>query len=95
MPTPIRDYLNRSGKTELGLGWTEENEHGFCVWRREGDALVLSDVYGDGPYWDSWATDKAREIGATKIRFTTKRDPAAFQRKYGYSLTDYTMEKVI
>ena len=57
--TPLRDYLDRSGDETLGLGWVEENEHGFCVWRVKDGVLILANVYGDGTFWDSWATSKA------------------------------------
>lgn len=93
--TPLRDYLNRSGQKALGLGWQEENEHGFCVWRVKDGKLILADVYGDGHFWDTWAEEKARELEVDTIRFITKRSPKAFQRKYGYELAGYVMEKAI
>lgn len=95
MSSPLRDYYNRSGDTELGVGWMEENEHGFCVWRREDNRLILVNTYGDGAYWDKWAEDKAREIECDTIYFTTKRSPKSFERKYGYEVTGYILERKV
>ena len=95
MTSPLRDYLNRSGDTELGVGWMEENEHGFCVHRREDDTLILVNVYGDGAYWDKWATETAKELELSTIRFETKRSPKAFERKYGYEVTGYILERKV
>ena len=89
----LRDYFNRSGDTELGFGWSEENEHGFCVWRVQDDKLILVNVYGDGKYWDKWADDKAEAMELEDILFATKRNPAGFVRKYGYEVTGYILER--
>lgn len=95
MASQLRDYYNRSGDTELGVGWMEENEHGFCVWRATEDSVVLVNVYGDGSYWDSWATEKAKELEKDKVLFATKRSPKAFVRKYGYEVTGYILERKV
>lgn len=89
----LRDYYDRSGDTELGLGWVEENEHGFCVWRRQDGQLILVNVYGDGAYWNAWADKKAEELGVDTIFFATKRSPKAFVRKHGYEVTGYILER--
>lgn len=93
MATQLRDYFNRSGDTELGVGWMEENEHGFCVWRRQDDKLILVNVYGNGTYWDTWADKKAEELGVEKIFFATKRNPKGFVRKYGYEVIGTILER--
>ena len=95
MPSDLRDYYNRSGDTELGVGWMEENEHGFCVWRVQDGSLVLVNVYGNGTYWDSWATDKAKELELSLVVCATKRSPKAFVRKYGYKVTGYILERKV
>ena len=94
-PSPERDYFNRSGDTELGVGWKEENEHGFCVWRMQDDKLILVNVYGNGTFWDSWATAKAKELEVDTISFATKRKPAALIRKYGYKITGTILERTV
>lgn len=92
----LRDYLNRSRRDATGFGWKEENESGFCVWRVEqNNVLVVPDVYGDGAYWDAWLTQKAEEMDCKTIRILTKRSPKALERKYGYSITEYVMEKAV
>lgn len=94
MVSPLRDYFNRSGDTELGTGWSEENEHGFCIWRKQGeDTLVLVNVYGDGAYWNGWADRKAEELQCDNILFVTKRNPAGFVRKYKFEVTGYVLER--
>jgi len=95
MTSPLRDYFNRSGDTELGVGWMEENEHGFCVWRGQDNKLIIVNVYGDGDYWNKWATEKAKEIEADGILFATKRKPAGFVRKFGYEVTGYVLERKV
>ena len=95
MTSPLRDYFNRSGDTELGVGWMEENEHGFCVWRTQDEKLILVNVYGDGTYWNKWATDKAKELECDAIRFETKRSPEAFERKYDCKVVGYILERKV
>jgi len=91
----LRDYYNRSGDTELGVGWMEENEHGFCVWRVQEGQLILVNVYGDGTFWNTWATDKAKELELDSILFATKRNPKAFVRKFKYEVTGYILERKV
>lgn len=93
MTTALRDYFNRSGDTELGVGWYVENEHGFCVWRRQDEKLILVNVYGDGKYWDNWADEMAKELGLETVFFATQRNPAGFVRKYNYEVTGYILER--
>lgn len=95
MTTDYRDYYNRSGDTELGVGWMIENEHGFCVWRADEESIILVNVYGDGTYWDNWATEKAKELEKSKVFFATKRNPKAFVRKFGYEVTGYILERTV
>ena len=87
------EYLKRSGDEELGLGWVEENEHGFCIWRVEDGMLLLVNVYGDGKYWNEWADKKAEHLGVQVIAFGTKRNPQGFVRKYGYDIKGYILER--
>jgi len=95
MTTKYRDYFNRSGDTELGVGWMEENEHGFCVHRVQDDKLILVNVYGDGEYWDNWATKVAKDMGLKSVFFATQRNPKAFERKYGYETVGYLLERKV
>jgi len=90
---PLRDYCNRSGDTELGLGWKEENEHGFLVWRVQDNKFVIVNMYGDGLYWEDWIDNKAETLGIENILGATKRSPKAWIRKYGYETTGYILER--
>ena len=95
METSIEDYLKRSGDKELLEGELEENEHGFCIWQVNNDKLVLIQVYGNGIYWDNWASEKAREMNLKEIFFATRRNPQGFVRKYGYEVIGYILKRNI
>lgn len=95
MVSAERDYFNRSGDTELGVGWKEENEHGFCVWRCQDKQLILVNVYGDGRYWDDWATEKAKELEMEEVFFATQRNPEGFVRKYNYEVCGYILKRKV
>lgn len=89
----IEDYLRRSGDTELPKGNVEENEHGFCIWRIIEDKLILASVYGDGKYWNEWATKKAEKEGMNTVFCATKRNPAGFIRAHGFKVVGYILER--
>ena len=91
----LKDYLERSGDTEINPSNLVENEHGFCSWREHGDKLILINVYGDGEYWDSWAEKKGQKMGKKTILFCTKRNPKVFERKYGYKQIGTILEREI
>jgi hypothetical protein len=78
----IEDYFIRSKDEVIVRENLIENEHGFCSWRVTRNKLVLINVYGDGDYWDEWATKKAKELGAESIVIATRRNPKPFIRKY-------------
>jgi hypothetical protein len=89
----ISDYLERSGDDCIANGNTEHSKEGFCIWNTLEDKLILIQVYGNGEYWNEWATNKAKELGKDKIMFATKRNPASFIRKYEYIITGYILER--
>lgn len=91
----LADYFKRSGDTELLKGNFEQNEKGFCIWTTNKDMLMLLNVYGDGKYWNEWATNKARETGMKKILFATKRNPEGFVRKHGFNVIGYILERYV
>ena len=91
----IEDYCRKSGDSAVPDGNTEENEHGFIVWRSDGGAFLIVAAYGDGKYWDKWAENKAKELNMKQIIFATKRNPAAFVRQYGYEVTGYILARPI
>jgi len=59
----------------------------------DGNRLVIIQCYGDGKYWDNMATELAIKNKVDKIMFITKRNPQAFERKYGYKVIGYAMER--
>lgn len=64
-------------------------------WSVHGDKLVAHQVYGDGVYWDTYLNTLAQKLGLTKIMMATKRNPKAFERKFGFKLTGYILEKEV
>jgi len=92
----IEQYLKKSGDTSINPANLIENSHGFMSWRiNKPDTFVLINVYGDGKYWDSVAVELAKQLNLSKIVFGTKRNPKAFERKYGYSHVGYILEKEV
>lgn len=97
MPTKeqVIDYLSRSGDDEVFTdNWTE-NEHGFISYKVDGDKFLWFNVYGDGKYWDEYVTTLAEGLGCKKIIAATRRNPAPYERKYGYKVTGYIIEKEV
>ena len=91
----LQRYYDKSGDTELSKGYMEENDHGFCVWGVADNSLILIHVYGDGEYWDSWATEKANQLDLDSVAFGTKRSPKAFCKKFGYTVIGYILERKV
>lgn len=90
----LQDYLDRSGDTELMSGNAEvHKEHGFCIWQLHEGNVHLIQVYGNGAYWNTWAENKAKELGVNKIVFATKRNPEGFCRKYKYKVIGHILER--
>ena len=96
-PDHLRDYLSRSGDDKLSDGNIEYADHGFMVWRVTNDKFVMVNVYGDGRYWDEWATNKAKELGLKTVMFATKRKPELFIRRsnYDYSVFCCVLERSV
>ena len=95
IPVSVKDYLEKSGDTELHEGNVEVAKgKGFCIWDTSKDSLVLLQVYGDGTHWNAWATDKAKELGINKISFGTKLNPEIFF-SHGFKVIGYILERDI
>lgn len=93
--TDINKYLEKSGDDSVDTENLIENEKGFMSWGVNLDSLILSSVYGDGKYWDKFSIELAKQLGLKKIVIATRRSPKAYQRKYGYKLTGYLLEKEV
>lgn len=95
----VRDYLERSGDTEIGdptVPWEwYQDPHGFITYYTLQGHFWILQAYGDGPYWDAWAINEARERGCSRVVFLTRRNPAAFARKFGYRCIGFLMEKAV
>lgn len=68
---------------------------GFLTYEVMGDRFILWQVAGDGEYWDRYSVSLARSLGCKAIVMQTRRDPSAFERKYGYRVTGFVMEKEV
>jgi len=94
-PESAKDYLERSGDSQIYNDNLIENKHGFMSYRVHEGNLVLLNVYGDGEYWDTFSIELAKALGTPKIIIGTHRNPKAFERKFSYSLTGYILEKEV
>ena len=94
-PVKVNDYLNRSGDRKLPYGNLEENEHGFCIWVIDKNELWLLSVYGDGVYWNNWATEKAMKEGIKDIYFSTRRSPKAYIKKHGFEIIGHVLKRTV
>jgi outer membrane protein assembly factor BamB len=92
----IEKYLRKSGDQFIYEDNIVVNDHGFMSWMIDTDgSFVALNVYGDGEYWDSFIMQLAEKLGCTKARFATRRNPKAFERKFGYKIAGYIMEKEV
>ena len=94
IPISIDDYFEKSGDTKIVDGTIEENENGFCIWRIQEDKLVLVQVYGNGKYWNEWATNKAKELKMKTIFFATKINPEIF-KPHGFKVIGHILERKV
>lgn len=89
----IERYLHKSKDKHIETENLIENEHGFMSWTTFEDYLVAVQVYGDGEYWNRYLDELAKELGYDKILIGTKRNYKAFERKFGFKLTGYLLER--
>lgn len=99
----LKLYHKKTGEYPNGWPGSDfvfDEERGFCVSIQDGDVLIIGEVCGGGRFWLRWLNQKAKELGCSKLRFWTQRNPAAFARKYGFTLTGfvdghYVLEKEV
>jgi len=94
-PEQQQDYLKRSKDSHIYTDNLIENEHGFMSWSVYEDKLVAHQVYGDGVYWDNYLNELAKQLGLSKIMIATQRNYKAFERKFGFKLIGYILEKEV
>lgn len=68
---------------------------GFFTTKCMKDALFIPSAAGDGKELDEQICALAKRLGYTKVRFETRRNPRAWERKFGYKVTGYVMEKEV
>lgn len=91
----LEKYLSKSGDDYVYPDNLIENKNGFMSWTVKNGKLILLNVYGNGKYWDEFSKELAKGLGLTSILIATRRSPKAYQKKYGYKLTGYLMEKEV
>jgi len=89
----IKRYLEKSKDKNIETENLIENEHGFMSWTTWEDYLVAIQVYGDGDYWNQELNNLAKKLGYEKIMMATKRNYKGFERKFGFKLTGYVLER--
>ena len=89
----IERYLQKSKDTFIATDNLIENKHGFMSWTTWEDYLVAIQVYGDGNYWNKYLDCLAKELGYKKIMMATKRNYKSFEKKFGFKLTGYVLER--
>lgn len=67
---------------------------GFFVLQlgRTDGVLFVPALSGDGEKLVPYILEEGRKLGYKKVRFITKRNPKAWERKYGFKQTAYVME---
>lgn len=92
----IKRYLEKSGDSTIDMENIVVNDHGFMSWviDHEGDFFGIN-VYGDGKYWDDFSIALAKQLGCKKIKFATRRNPKVWEKKFGYNIAGYIMEKEV
>jgi hypothetical protein len=89
-------FLKKSNSEYIDKTNLIENEHGFMSWKVDGEHFVCINVYGDGPYWDTYMNELAKQLGCKKILGSTQRKSyKAYVRKYNFKLVGYIFEKEV
>ena len=91
----VHDYLKRTGDAAIGGDFRIEDEKGFITYSFSGPVLTIFNLYGDAAHFLTIINEvakknrKTKTVGATKRMFRAK----AFERKYGYKIVGYILEK--
>jgi len=85
------DYLSRTGDPYIDKRNYTENKHGFASYEICDNHILVIQVYGDGKYWDKFFRDLAKEHGLQSYIFSTRRNPAAFSRRFNASVIETWM----
>ena len=89
-------YEQHGGSKDLELDTREQvlfsPEHGFICVLIHDDILELHHMVGDGKYWAKALKRIMEVLNLKKLRAFTRRNPKAWQRKYGGHIRGYYME---
>lgn len=85
------DFMQRSGDITITQTNYIENSHGFASYKIEGDTLRVIQVYGDGKHWERFFRKLAKENNIKRAMFYTRRNPKAFERRYGAKVVQTVM----
>jgi hypothetical protein len=92
----LQKYYEKSGDSFIYPDNLVVNDHGFMTWTVDPEGTFLGlNVYGDGAYWDEFSQTLAKHLGCKRIRFSTRRNPKVWEKKFGYKQVGYIMEKEV
>jgi hypothetical protein len=92
----IERYKRKSGDSKIGGKFAvEDSLHGFATFDLRSDCIVLHCIYGDGRYWVEYFMKMAKDRGLPFLRAATRRNPKAIQRRLGFRVVGYVMEKEV
>ena len=89
-------YAAHGGSKDLELHPDEivyfHPEHGLLSYLRHDDILEIHHMFGDGKYWAGVAKGLMKYYKLKTLRAFTRRNPEAWQRKYGGHVRGWYME---
>ena len=89
------DYLRRSGDGHIEANNYIENEHGFASYEIDGEQFTIVQCYGDGVWWQDEFVLLAKLNNCKTRLFATRRNPKAFERRFGYEAIATVMTKKV
>ncbi|EGO63492.1 hypothetical protein ALO_12321 [Acetonema longum DSM 6540] len=63
-----------------------DKRKGIFSYQYDEDALYIKLVTGDGEHWQRFAEALCSRLGLFVVLFATRRNPKAWERKFGYHL---------
>jgi len=88
----LKRYLEKSKADFFMANNLVVCEKGFASYLLTHDAVFIVDCYGDGMFWKKFFIKFGYELGKKRIIFATRRNPKAFERRFGVRVIDYDEE---
>lgn len=89
------DYLKRSkdpyGKFYPAQNILSDDRHGFVTYDIIDDYILIHQMYGNGKHWIAHVKAVAKQRKLSSIRWFTKRNPQAIEKRYGAKIEGYIM----